>query len=55
MSCHPGWRDLAQRIEEEKDPSKVIELAQQLIAMIDEKTAWQESSAGTLKNQFPSR
>jgi hypothetical protein len=37
MSSHSDWRDLAQKIEEEKDPTKVIELAQQLIAVIDEK------------------
>ena len=29
------WRDIALRIEHEKDPARVIELAQQLIALID--------------------
>jgi hypothetical protein len=37
MSSHSDWRALARKIEEEKDHSKVIELAQQLIAMIDAK------------------
>lgn len=36
MSAPQNWREVAQRIETEKDPIKVIELAQQLIAMIDE-------------------
>jgi len=30
------WHHLAQKMQEEKDPSKVIELAQQLIAKLDE-------------------
>ena len=31
-----NWKDLALRIQEEKDPLKVIELAHQLIASLDE-------------------
>ncbi len=37
MSAHLDWRELARRIEIEKDPRKVIELAQQLIEVIDAK------------------
>ena len=36
MSAPQHWREVAQRIENEKNPTKVIELAQQLIDMIDE-------------------
>jgi hypothetical protein len=32
---HGSWRELARRIKEEKDPDKIIELAQQLIATFD--------------------
>jgi len=30
------WRDLAHSIEKETDPAKVIELARQLVAKLDE-------------------
>jgi len=30
------WRELARQIQEEKDPQKMIELVQQLIATFDE-------------------
>jgi len=30
------WRDLARRIEKETDPAKVMDLARQLIASLDE-------------------
>jgi hypothetical protein len=30
-----GWRELARRIKEEKNPDKIIGLAQQLIAEFD--------------------
>ncbi len=30
------WRDLAHSIERESDPAKVIELARQLVAKLDE-------------------
>jgi len=30
------WRDLARRIEKESDPAKVIELARQLVAKLDD-------------------
>jgi len=30
------WRDLAHSIENENDPAKVIELARQLVAKLDE-------------------
>jgi hypothetical protein len=31
-----SWRDLAHSIEKETDPAKVIELARQLVAKLDE-------------------
>jgi hypothetical protein len=36
ISAPENWRDIALRIENEKDPARVIELAQQLIDMIDQ-------------------
>jgi hypothetical protein len=30
------WRDLARRVQDEKDPDKMVELAQQLVAKFDE-------------------
>ena len=36
MSNRGDWRDLAQRIEKEKDPDKMIDLVQELIAKFDE-------------------
>jgi hypothetical protein len=30
------WQDLARQIQEENDPDKVVELAQQLIAKLDD-------------------
>ncbi len=30
------WRDLARRVQDEKDPYKMVELAQQLVAKLDE-------------------
>ena len=31
-----SWRDLARRVQEERNPEKVIELAAQLVARFDE-------------------
>jgi hypothetical protein len=31
-----SWRELARRIKEERDPRKILELAQQLIARFDQ-------------------
>jgi hypothetical protein len=33
------WRDLALRVQQETDPKKMIELAQQLVDKLDEKKA----------------
>jgi anti-sigma-K factor RskA len=30
------WRDLAHQVQNEKDPRKMVELAQQLVAKLDE-------------------
>ncbi len=30
------WRDLARRVQNEKDPQKMLELAQKLVAKLDE-------------------
>jgi hypothetical protein len=33
----PGdWRDLARQVQDEKDPDKMVELVQQLVAKYDE-------------------
>ena len=37
------WRELARQIQEEKDPQKMIELVQQLIAKFDEQQALKTS------------
>jgi hypothetical protein len=34
--CKEGWRELAQRVELERDPKKMIALVQQLILTFDE-------------------
>jgi hypothetical protein len=36
ISAPEDWRHLALRIENEKDPARVIELAQQLLSLIDQ-------------------
>ena len=33
------WRELALRVQQEADPKKMIELAMQLVANLDEQTA----------------
>jgi hypothetical protein len=32
----PSWRDLARRIQDEKDPDRLIELIRELIAKFDD-------------------
>ena len=34
----PNWRELAQQIQEEKDPARMVKLAEQLIVTFDEET-----------------
>jgi len=36
-SPQEGWREVARQVEQEKDPEKVIELAQQLLAKFDKR------------------
>jgi hypothetical protein len=36
LSTQEDWRELAQRVQQEKDPNKMIELVQQLIARFDD-------------------
>ena len=36
---HESWRELARQIQQEKDPQKMIELVQQLIANFDQQKA----------------
>ncbi len=43
MNCH-DWRQLAEAARDEKDPSKLMELIQQLNQALDEHI---------MKNQFP--
>jgi hypothetical protein len=43
QSNDEGWRDLALRIQVEKDPHKVVELAQELIAKLDEASSEKDS------------
>jgi hypothetical protein len=31
-----GWREVARRVQQEQDPKRMIELVQQLIALLDE-------------------
>ena len=38
-TSNEDWRELARQIQEEKDPHKMIELVQQLIAKFDEQQA----------------
>jgi hypothetical protein len=35
-SPHQGWREVAQKVEQERNPKRVIELVDQLIAALDE-------------------
>lgn len=35
--AHESWRAVAERVQHEKDPSKMMELVEQLIAKLDEK------------------
>jgi len=39
------WREVAIRLEQETDPQKMMELAKQLIAKLDEETAQRKSVA----------
>jgi len=32
----PDWRDLARQVQNEKDPRKMVELAEQLVMKLDE-------------------
>jgi len=36
LSTEEDWRELARRVQQERDPNKVIELVQQLISKFDE-------------------
>ena len=47
-----NWRDLARQIQEEKDPAKMIDLVEQLIAKFDEEKL-RESSPPTRKPEKP--
>jgi hypothetical protein len=42
-TSNEDWRELARQIQEEKDPQKMIELVQQLIAKFDEQQALKPS------------
>ena len=35
-SHHEGWREVAQKVQHEGDPKRMIDLVEQLIAMFDE-------------------
>jgi hypothetical protein len=35
-SPHERWREVAQKVQEERDPGRMVELVQQLIATFDE-------------------
>jgi len=48
-----GWRDLALRIQVENDPHKVVELAQELIAKLDEAKSDKESPNRALNRHSP--
>lgn len=48
------WRELALRVHQESDPKKMIELAMQLIANLDEKRAGKNLPAETV-NGSPER
>ena len=40
---HEAWRELARQIQQAKDPEKMIELVQQLIAKFDQELARKSS------------
>ena len=42
-----GWREVARQVVQEKDPEKLIELAQQLLAEFDKRYRKGSSSVGT--------